>query len=207
MNRSEDPTLFESRKKDHIKWSLSEESQTHQSPSSLLNLAHDAIPDLNFEDIKITNFSKHFTNHKPLMVSSMTGGHEDSFKINKILTSACAKKNWLFAAGSMRKELELIDEDTKDSEWLSLDSDSTPLIGNLGVAQVLSHSTESILNLKKVYSLKGLFVHLNPLQEVIQTEGTPQFKGALEKIKTLKKAIEIPLFLKETGTGLSLIHI
>jgi len=210
MSRSEDPTLFETRKKDHIKWSLADESQTKGSPSSLLNLAHDALPELNFSDLQINSFSKYFSNFKPLMVSSMTGGHADSFKVNQSLMSACTKRQWLFSSGSMRKELELIsgentDKNT-DDEWSKLQkefSKTLPLIGNIGLAQVLKHSDEEIEKLCKTYLLAGLYVHLNPLQEVIQPEGTTDFKGGLERLITLKKNLDVPLFIKETGTGIS----
>jgi len=206
MTRSEDPTLFESRKKDHIKWSMDSASQITASPSSLLKLAHDALPELNFSDLEITSFSKHFRGFKPLMVSSMTGGHSESEKVNKILMSACSKKKWLFSSGSMRRELELVNSDSSPDEWMELQkifSDASPLIGNIGLAQVILHSDQDILKLCDKYSLAGLYVHLNPLQEVIQPEGTANFKGGLERLKSLKSKLGIPLFVKETGTGVS----
>lgn len=206
MSRSEDPTLFESRKKDHIKWSLDDESQVESSPSSLLKLAHDALPDLNFSELKIDSFSKHFSGFKPLMVSSMTGGHADSYKVNRVLMSACSKKKWLFSSGSMRKELEVIGSKSGDDEWSKLQKDfskTSPLIGNIGLAQILIHTDEEINELCNLYSLAGLYVHLNSLQEVIQPEGTTNFKGGLARLSSLKARLKIPLFVKETGTGLS----
>jgi isopentenyl-diphosphate delta-isomerase len=201
MSRSEDPTLFESRKKDHIKWSLADESQTGGSPSSLLKLAHDALPELDFADLKIQSFSKHYSDFKPLMVSSMTGGHSDSYKVNQILMSACAKKKWLFSSGSMRKELETLNA-KKSDEWSESPS-GFPLIGNIGLAQIINHTDDQIKKLCEVYKLAGLFVHLNPLQEVIQPEGTANFKDGLERLVSLKNNLQVPVFVKETGTGLS----
>lgn len=210
MSRSEDPQLFEQRKKDHIRWSLDERSQVDLSPSEEVRLIHDPIPELNFKDIKIETTSKVLNKTKPLMVSSMTGGHADSFRVNKILMQACANKNWAFSSGSLRKELELIHSINKENEWISLQkefSNSVGLIGNMGLAQVISHKVEDITLLCETYNLKGLFVHLNPLQEVIQPEGTTNFKGGLESLKVLKKEIKeklnIPVLLKETGTGFS----
>ena len=124
MSRSEDPSLFESRKKDHIKWSLDSDSQIKSSPSSLLKLAHDALPELNFCELNVESFSKHYSQFKPLMVSSMTGGHSESEKVNKVLMSACAKKKWLFSSGSMRKELELIHSEKKSASGWKLISSS-----------------------------------------------------------------------------------
>ncbi len=212
MSRSEDPKLFEQRKKDHIRWSMDESSQVGLSPSEEIRLIHDPIPELNFSDVKIDTSSSFLTKSKPLMVSSMTGGHKDSFRINKILMKACVNKNWAFSSGSLRKELELINhedlqnEDLQNDEWTKLQKDlsgSLDLIGNIGLAQVVTHKAEDILSLCSKYNLKGLFVHLNPLQEVIQEEGTTNFKGGLEALSLLKNKLEVPLFLKETGTGFS----
>jgi isopentenyl-diphosphate delta-isomerase len=46
-------------------------------------------------------------------------------------------------------------------------------------------------------------IHLNPLQELMQPEGTPSFRGVLDGIERLVKEIEIPLIVKEVGAGLS----
>ena len=49
----------------------------------------------------------------------------------------------------------------------------------------------------------ALAIHLNPLQELIQPEGEPRYKGVLEKISDLIKAISIPVVVKEVGAGIS----
>ncbi|MGH1467522.1 MAG: type 2 isopentenyl-diphosphate Delta-isomerase [Bdellovibrionales bacterium] len=206
MSRSEDPKLFEQRKKDHIRWSLDQQSQVGLSPSEQVRLIHDPLPEVNFKDIKVETASKVLTNSKPLMVSSMTGGHKDSYEINKILMQACSNKNWAFATGSLRKELEQVSAESSDDEWTVLNNEfgkSLDLIGNIGIAQVISHETEDFKKLVSRYGLKGLYVHLNPLQEVIQPEGTTDFSGGVEAIKRLQETLEIPVFLKETGTGFS----
>ncbi len=206
MSKLEDLKLFEQRKKDHIKWSLSDKSQVGQPPSKQFRLIHDPLPEINFKDIKIKNSSKFLKNSKPLMVSSMTGGYIDAFKVNKTLIKACSTKNWAFSIGSLRKELEMIHFNKLSKEWIALKKEfleSVDLIGNIGIAQLISHKIEDIKKLCELYELKGLYVHLNPLQEVIQPEGTTNFKGGLEALKNLKENLNIPIFLKETGTGFS----
>jgi isopentenyl-diphosphate delta-isomerase len=46
-------------------------------------------------------------------------------------------------------------------------------------------------------------IHLNPLQELLQPEGTPRFSGLLKSLKRLVKEIEIPVIVKEIGSGIS----
>ena len=49
----------------------------------------------------------------------------------------------------------------------------------------------------------ALAIHLNPLQELIQPEGEPRYKGVLEKISDVVNAISIPVVVKEVGAGIS----
>jgi isopentenyl-diphosphate delta-isomerase len=49
----------------------------------------------------------------------------------------------------------------------------------------------------------ALVVHLNPLQELVQPEGEPRYKGVLAQISELAKTIDVPLIVKEVGAGIS----
>jgi isopentenyl-diphosphate delta-isomerase len=138
----------------------------------------------------------------------MTGGHDQAFKINQDLMRSCENKRWIFATGSLRRELEEItykkDKQNRLLEWESLVKNHKGVVlGNLGLAQVIVHPIESIKELCERLRLSGLYVHLNPLQEVMQPEGTPQFKGGLESLRALCASLDVPVFLKETGSGFS----
>ncbi len=204
----EDSNQFEGRKEDHIKWSLDDSSQINRALSNMLVLNHHPFPNINFDDVHINSTSKYFKSSKPLMVSSMTGGHDKAYDINSRLLKACEASKWVFAMGSLRRELEEIsindDQKKRLNEWKTLlKSHNGPVIGNLGLAQVITHSLKDINSLIKTLNLSGLFIHLNPLQEVLQNEGTPQFKGGMEKVKDLCAKLDVPVFFKETGSGFS----
>src|SRR2546428_14120440 len=49
----------------------------------------------------------------------------------------------------------------------------------------------------------GLCIHLNGVQECVQVEGEPLFRGAMEKIREGAKDLGVPIILKETGAGFS----
>jgi isopentenyl-diphosphate delta-isomerase len=46
-------------------------------------------------------------------------------------------------------------------------------------------------------------VHLNPLQELLQPEGEPNFVGLLNKLEKLIQKSEVPVIVKEVGSGIS----
>ena len=78
--------------------------------------------------------------------------------------------------GSQRRQLT--DGDAAQ-EWKRLRRDfpAALLLGNIGLAQLIENSTDDIRRLVDSIDALGLFVHLNSLQEVLQPEGTPRFRG------------------------------
>ena len=46
-------------------------------------------------------------------------------------------------------------------------------------------------------------VHLNPLQELLQDKGEPYFYGLLKKLETLVSKANVPIIVKEVGSGIS----
>lgn len=194
---------FEQRKQEHIKFALLEENQTVAlNELDKISLIHEALPDINFSEIDITSsrFSKEVLN--PFTVASMTAGHKDAFKINHNLVQACAQMSWAMGVGSQRRELT----DSKASfDWVNIRRDfpKVSLFSNLGIAQVIYHSISDIKKIIESIEACALIVHCNPLQECIQPEGTPDFKGSLKALENLVKNLDIPLIIKETGCGFS----
>ena len=48
-----------------------------------------------------------------------------------------------------------------------------------------------------------MVIHTNPLQEVLQPEGTPHFRGGIKALERLCEKLNCPVVLKETGCGFS----
>jgi isopentenyl-diphosphate delta-isomerase len=79
-----------------------------------------------------------------------------------------------------------------------------PIMGNLGAAEVAQmKSADAARALVDMVGADGFWVHLNPLQELLQPEGTPQFRGVLEGITMLVRALPVPVMVKEIGAGIS----
>lgn len=159
-------------------------------------LDHNSLSDVNFDEI---DTSIEFLGRKismPLMVNAMTGGGELSTDINEDLSSICKSLNIPMAVGSQAIGLE----DTSAEESFSLIRDKDLVrIGNLGAER----SLEDFKDAAGMIDAHAIQVHLNVAQELFMPEGDKDFRGYYENIKNLRKNLNLPLIVKETGNGLS----
>jgi len=200
-----DAKLFEKRKMDHLRHSLEAKNQASgQNGLDRVHLVHEALPELNFDEIDLSTTCVGRPLKTPFFVSGMTAGHADAPAINRLLASACEKRGWALGVGSQRRDLESI-RDTVNGEWSQFRKayPNLFLIGNLGISQVILASLADIQKVIASLKVDLLAVHANALQEVLQPEGTPQFKGALKALEVLSLNLAVPLLLKETGCGFS----
>ncbi len=199
----EENQQFESRKQDHIKLAL--EAKTEASGLTGLEdieLVHEAFPEINFDEIDLTTHALGMQFNAPLFVSSMTAGHKGSVNLNEVLAVACSTKNWAMGVGSQRRELG---DPAAKEEWKKIreKAPNVKLLGNIGLSQLIISKTDEIKELVDSLQAKAIFVHTNPLQECLQPEGTPRFKGGLKALENLCKALPVPVIVKEVGCGFS----
>jgi isopentenyl-diphosphate Delta-isomerase len=193
---------FEARKREHITHALNPHTQTHAADLLDFQLIHEALPDLNFEDIKIESKRFNQTVATPFIISSMTAGHHDAKVLNFTLAKACSTLDWAMGVGSQRRELT--DPHAK-TEWQTLRQTfpTLSLFGNLGISQLIESSIDDIRRLVDNIEAQAMIIHTNPLQECLQLEGTPDFRGSFQALEQLCTTLGCPVILKETGCGFS----
>ena len=199
----ESVSQFEGRKQDHIKLSLDDRNEAvGLTGFDEFSLIHEALPDLNLEDITLATRSLGSQCKTPFLVSSMTAGHGDSTNLNMLLAEACESRGWRMGVGSQRRE---IGDSGAQKEWgeVRKKAPHVEMFANLGLSQIIHLDTKKVAEIVETLQGKALIVHLNPLQEVVQPEGTPHFRGGLEAISELVKNLSCPVIVKETGCGLS----
>lgn len=203
MEPNESSAQFEARKVDHIRLALDPSTQTlGASGLDKVRLVHEAFPELDFSEVdsSTTLFSK--LTATPMFVSSMTAGHSGSVNLNLTMARVCEKRNWAMGVGSQRKQLNDV---SAEAEWKEIRKQCSRVrfFGNIGLSQLAQAGTDGVRRLADSLEAEAMIVHTNPLQEVLQPEGTPNFKGGLKALEKLAKEIGIPVIVKETGCGFS----
>ncbi len=196
---------IQQRKKDHISVSLKEESQFQIKTNGLENydFLHYASSELTEEDISLET---EFLNKKisfPFLIPSMTGGFERATELNSALAEIAEELNIPIAVGSQRAMLE--DDSLRSTfEIIKEKAKSVPVLANIGAAEFAGF--ENFAPLEKIINsinADAVFVHLNLLQEMIQPDGMPNFKGLLKQIEKFVTTFDLPLFVKEVGFGIA----
>lgn len=194
---------FELRKQEHIRLSLSTKSQASSRQAwDNYTLAHEAFPEINFDEVSLKTNCFGLDLSTPLFISSMTAGHSGGMEINHRLAELSHHKQILMGVGSQRRELT---DASAQSEWTKIKKQfpNSRLMGNIGITQVITHSIDQIIKLGDALEAVALIVHTNPLQEALQIEGTPQFRGGLLALEKLVKKSHLPIIVKEVGSGIS----
>lgn len=162
-------------------------------------LMHNALPEVNRQDIDTSTkfLGKNFS--APLFVSAITGGSKKSEKINKNIAQACQKLGLGMNFGSMRAMM--VEPSLTYTYQVRDVAPDIFLSGNIGAQDLKEFSIKKWKeNLKKI-GADFLAVHLNPAQELVQKEGNAYYKGVLETIK--RYSDKLPIYVKEVGQGIS----
>ena len=186
------------RKKEHIENYL----RTSYKGDNLLGdvfIEHDALPDMDFEDIDL---SMTFLDKKigsPIIINAMTGGTDFTQGINKDLANLARTFNIPMAVGSQTIALE--DDNSAESFQIVRET-----IGPEGIVLSNLNGNSSVENAKRAIEIidaDALQIHLNPAQELVMEEGDRGFTGISKNIEAIVKSVDVPVIVKEVGFGIS----
>jgi isopentenyl-diphosphate delta-isomerase len=168
-----------------------------------IRFSHCALPELALDEIDL---SCTFLNKKlaaPLLISSMTGGPSRAERINTHLAEAAERLGIAFAVGSQRIAIESAG-DAGFGRRLRQLAPTIPLYANFGAVQLAygfgEKEAQAVIDMIEA---DALYLHLNPLQEALQPEGDRDWRGILEGIAKLARALPVPIIAKEIGCGIS----
>jgi isopentenyl-diphosphate delta-isomerase len=195
-----------SRKKQHVDITLTKDVGFRDKTTGLEDweFVNNALPELDLSEIdpSITFLSKRLA--LPFMISCMTGGYAEALSINRGLAAVCEETRIAMGVGSQRQALE----NSAYHRTFSVVREaapSIPIVGNIGAAEVAEMTSgDAAKRLAELIRADAFAVHLNPLQEFLQPEGNPNFKGVLNGIALLVRELPVPVIVKEIGAGISI---
>lgn len=167
-----------------------------------VRLRHEALPERSLADVRLGVDFLGTALRAPLLISSMTGGTQRAMTINRRLAAAAQEHGIALALGSQRAAIE-------DPRLLSTYRvrDMAPtamLFANLGAVQLnYGVGVDDVRRAIDDVAADGLYLHLNPLQEALQSGGDTNFRGLIDAIEHLVRALPVPVAVKGVGSGLS----
>lgn len=194
---------IEQRKADHIKINLEEDVRSALTNGlEKYHFTHEALPELNLEEIdtSLTLFGKRL--EVPILISSMTGGTDQAGTINWRLAEAAQSTRTAMGVGSQRAALE--NPSLVGTFQVRKYAPDILLFANLGAVQLnYGYSVDQCRKAVEMIQADALILHLNPLQEAVQSSGDTNFAGLAKKIEAVCKKLEVPVVAKEVGWGIS----
>jgi isopentenyl-diphosphate delta-isomerase len=190
------------RKAEHIQLSLDDRMQMHGHFFDAYYFEHEALPELDLQEVEISTRFLEKAVEAPLLISCMTGGTGDAVRINRHLAQAAEETGIALGIGSQRKALEdpSLAESFKVRQW----APTVPLLANLGAVQLnYGYGLDECRAAVEMIEADALVLHLNPLQEAIQPEGQCDFSDLISRIGQIVDGFEVPVIVKEVGSGIS----
>ena len=197
-------TQTQKRKKEHLELCL--DTPSVASPSSTgfeaYRFVHNALPELDIEEIDIATSFLGKPLKAPILISSMTGGFDLARKVNRNLAAAAQALGLAMGVGSQRVAIE--EPSAANSFQVRDGAPDILLFANLGAVQLnYGYGIKQCRRAVAMIDADGLIFHLNVLQEAVQPEGNRNFKGLTHKIGAVCRELEVPVIAKEVGNGIS----
>jgi isopentenyl-diphosphate delta-isomerase len=164
---------------------------------------HVAVPEMSLDDVDLSCKFLGRDLKAPLLVSSMTGGFAKGARINEHLAEAAQARGIALAVGSQRIAIEAGGQVGLDGKIRSIAPD-IPIYANFGGAQLVrGYGLTEAQRAIELLDADALIIHLNPLQEAVQTSGDLDWSGLLRHLESIVNRCEKPIIVKEVGFGIS----
>ncbi|NJK42010.1 MAG: type 2 isopentenyl-diphosphate Delta-isomerase [Acaryochloridaceae cyanobacterium SU_2_1] len=195
---------IQSRKADHLRICLDDSVQCQWVTTGLeqYRFTHVCLPELALLEVQTSTSFLGKSLGAPLLISSMTGGTELAKTINIRLAKVAQQFNIAMGVGSQRVAVE--HPQVADTFAVRSHAPDILLLANLGAVQLnYGYTIDHCQQVIDLLEADALILHLNPLQECIQSRGDRDFRGLLARIKTLCHNLPVPVIVKEVGNGIS----
>jgi isopentenyl-diphosphate Delta-isomerase len=186
------------RKWDHIRLALEKENECRAGFEDI-KFIHQSLPDISVSNVHLNHSFGGLSLSSPIFINAMTGGGgEKTYQVNKKLAQVAKNTGLAMAVGSQMAALK--DKSERFTfEIVRRENPKGLIIANLGSEAMADQAKMAI----EMIDANALQIHLNVIQELIMPEGDRDFRGALKRIESIVKAVNLPVVVKEVGFGMS----
>jgi isopentenyl-diphosphate delta-isomerase len=188
---------IEQRKLDHVRYAL-ELPVTQRTGFSDLSFVHRALPECNLADVSLATKVGGLDFSSPIFINAMTGGAEETERINRDLAILARETGIAMAVGSQRAALKEARLERTYRVVREVNPDGI-VIGNLGAGATPEDAQRAV----DMIGANLLHLHLNVAQELTMPEGDREFRGIVERIQAVVEQVSVPVIVKEVGNGMS----
>jgi isopentenyl-diphosphate delta-isomerase len=190
--------MRQSRKLDHLKYSLSLADGPGYNSFAEFCLVHNCLPDLSWGDINLSTVVAGISLIHPVIINAITGGAADVAVINAELAEFARRTGAVMAVGSQFAGLE--SPEVQDSYKIVREVNPEGVFfANLG-----AHATAEDAQIAvEMIGASAIQIHLNVAQELIMPEGDRDFRGYLDNIAAITAVSKVPVIVKEVGCGIA----
>ncbi len=200
----EDSKKTSQRKMEHLMIAKNEDIDlsTKESWFGYVRLLHNPLLDASLDDVDLTWKFLGYELNAPLIIEGMTGGHRVTMRINESLAEAAQSVGVAIGVGSQRAGLS--DESVVDTySIVRKKATDIPVIANLGISHILGKDgPDNAKRAVEMIDADAFAIHLNPLQEILQPEGSTDFSDSLISIREVVRELDVPVIVKEVGSGI-----
>lgn len=186
------------RKNEHL--SLAEKDYQHNHQKDFFDdvqLVPNALPELAVNDVNCAVDMAGMKLDWPFYIEAMTGGSQQTSRVNQQLGKIANDKHLAIATGSMSI---IFKERAAASSFLSLrnaDPDGV-VLANLGAHATPGQAKQAV----ELVDADALEIHVNVAQELVMPEGARDFHW-IDNIADIANALTVPVIVKEVGFGMS----
>lgn len=195
--------MLERRKAEHLQINL-EQDVGSQATTGLdsYRFVHCALPEIALDEVDLSTIFLGKRLRAPILISSMTGGAPEAQRINRHLAEGAQAAGIALGLGSLRSALE--EPHLAETFGVRSLAPDALLLANLGAAQLgRGVGVEDCMRVVNLVEADGLILHLNPLQEALQSDGDTDWRGLLSRIEGVCRTLTVPVIVKEVGWGIS----
>ncbi len=195
--------MSQGRKTDHLRIcaEMDVEFQRQSTWLEHVQLVHAAVAEVSFDEISTETRFMGKPLRAPLMITAISGGVKAAEGLNRDLAKVAQKLGIAFGLGSQRPMLQ--DPGMIGSYAVRRYAPDIPILGNIALQQAAAADPADVARLVTSIDADGLAVHLNPAQELNQTEGDKRFQDGFKTLKSLTRRMPGKVMVKETGCGIS----